>query len=159
MHEPNHDWGFLVIALVVAGLCLTETEGRRWFRIVGFWAISGLALNLLVYEEWYPVYFALPVILLLGGCAAAARRPVARKLATAAILAGILGNFLQISILHGNEYLTWKEYREYSSAISAKNSSRIERAFGGDSRSLLRDAGGRQGIQLPRVCTYRSSCR
>lgn len=120
MPELSHDWGFLVIALVVAGVCLTGTEGRRWFRIVGLWALSAFALNFLAYEEWYPVYFAVPVILLLGGCAAAARRPVARRLATAAILAGILGNFLQISILHGNEYLTWKEYREYASAISAR---------------------------------------
>ena len=116
----TRDQFFLVIALVVAGMCLTQTEGQRWFRIVGFWAISGVALNLLAHEDWYPVYFSLPVILLLGGCAAAARHPLARRLAAAMILAGILGNFLLISMLHGNKYLTWKEYREYASAIAAK---------------------------------------
>lgn len=112
-----HDWGFVAIAMVAAGLYFTQVRGQDWFRVIGLWALSGLGLNLLVHEEWYPVYFALPVIILLGGCAAATRRRSARVFAVTVIAAGILGNVLQISVLHGKEYLTRKEYRDYCSRI------------------------------------------
>jgi hypothetical protein len=120
MPVVSHDWGFLVIVLVVTTLCITQVRGQGWLRIIEFWALSGLALNLLVHEVWYPVYFVLPVVLLLGGCAAAARNRPARTIAVTVIAAGILGNVLQISILHGNEYLTWEEYRNYCSTIVAQ---------------------------------------
>jgi hypothetical protein len=117
--ETAHDWGFVAIAVAAAGLYFAQVRRPDWFRVIGLWALSGLALNLLVHEEWYPVYFALPVIILLGGCAAAARGRLARVCAVTVIAAGILGNVLQISILHGKEYLTWEEYRDYCSRIGA----------------------------------------
>jgi len=116
--EATHDWGFVAIAVAVAGLFFTQARGRERLRVIGLWALSGLALNLLVHEEWYPVYFALPVIILLGACATAARGRMARVFAVTVIAAGILGNVVQICTLHGKEYLTWKEYQDYSSSIA-----------------------------------------
>jgi hypothetical protein len=117
--ESDHDWGFLAITVVAVGLYFTQARRQEAFRVIGFWALSGLALNWLVHEIWYPVYFVLPVIIFLGGCAAATRLRLARVLAVTVIAAGILANVLQISIVHGNEYLTWKEYRDYCSRIGA----------------------------------------
>lgn len=118
--DSNHDWGFVVIAVSAAVFYFTQAARRQEpFRAIGFWTLSGLALNLFVHEVWYPVYFVLPVIILLGGCAGASRIRLARVFAVTVIAAGIFGNALQISIVHGNEYLTWKEYGAYCSRIGA----------------------------------------
>jgi hypothetical protein len=115
----GHDWGFLAIAIVVVGLYFMQARRHEGLRLIALWTLSGLALNLLVHEMWYPVYFAVPLIILLGGCAAHVRPRLVRALAMTVMVAGTLGNVLQISILHGSEYLTWKEYREYCSRITA----------------------------------------
>ena len=120
MQEASHDWGFMVIVMVTAGLCATQVRRQAWFQVLGLWALWGISLNLVVHEVWYPVYFVVPVILLLGGCAATAPFRWARLTAVAMIMTGIASNVLQIWVLHGNEYLTWNEYRGYSSSISAQ---------------------------------------
>lgn len=117
----SHWADFLAAVVFLLGLFFLILPGREKTkaRVLGLWVMLGFALNLVSLEDWYPIYFILPAILLLTWGAAEAKQGWARALGVVVILAGLGRNLVLAYSLFNGRYGTESDYRRYASAIAA----------------------------------------
>lgn len=115
---PEILWEFIfLISLLYLILLAREKVGMS---LLGLWVLVGFALNLLALEQWYPVYFITPTILLLGGGVSATRPRWVRVLGAVALFMALGWNFVQVSVLLKGPFGSWASYQSYASAIAAQ---------------------------------------
>ncbi len=110
----------LFVFVFLVAVLLLAFSGREKTRasVLGLWVLAGYCLNLATLEDWYPIYFVVPMVLLLGWGAASTQYPWARAIGVAALLVGIAWNVVQAELVLKGPFGDWKAYRKYASALA-----------------------------------------
>lgn len=109
------------VLFLAAILFLMVSDGERskmW--ALGVWLVIAYALNLFTLEQWYPIYFVVPMVLALGCGPPWSRFYWGRSIGLLVLFVGIAWNVFQIKTVFSSPYGSWSDYKSYASAIAAR---------------------------------------
>ncbi len=108
------------ICLVAILLLILPARKKAEGWVLGLWMLAGFALNLFTLEQWYPIYFILPTILVVGWGGAMTHHPWARTLGVLTLIVGIGWNLGQAAVLFRGPDGGWSDYKRYTSILATQ---------------------------------------
>jgi hypothetical protein len=106
--------------LVALVYLVLPARGKKEAGVVGLWMLAGYALNLFSREVWYPIYFFVPLTLLLAWGLAKTTFPWARTLGTVTLLLGLAWQLTRLPVFFASRYGDWPAYKKYTAALAGR---------------------------------------